>query len=120
MKAVVAYCRSASEPQRGPSPLLAQAQALGDARPEITEVYMDAGASGLMLERPALQRLITDCRVGRIATVVVQDPEDLSRDTGQLIALLQIFQKAGVRVEFAAAGDPVRDLRLSASGFTGL
>jgi DNA invertase Pin-like site-specific DNA recombinase len=120
MKAIVAYCRSACEPQGGPSPVLAQAQALCDDKPEIRQVYMDAGVSGLTLERPALQQLIVDCRAGKIATAVVQDPEHLSRDTGQLIALLQIFQKAGVRVEFAAAGDPVRDLRLSASGFTGL
>ena len=58
--------------------------------------------SGVTLERPELQRLIADCRAGRIGTVVTKDRERLSRDIGQLIALLDIFQKTGVRVEYSA------------------
>jgi DNA invertase Pin-like site-specific DNA recombinase len=38
---------------------------------------------------------------GKIKTVVTKDPDRLSRDTSQLIALLLIFWKAGVRVEFS-------------------
>jgi hypothetical protein len=61
--------------------------------------------------------VIADCRAGKIATVIVQDPERLSRDTGQLLALLQIFQEAGVHVEFDTGDDPVIDLGLSVSRF---
>jgi DNA invertase Pin-like site-specific DNA recombinase len=118
MKAIVVYCRSACEPQGVPSPVLAQAQALRDARPETSHVYMDAGVSGLTLERPALQRLIADCRTGKIAAVTVQHPDRLSYDARQLLTILQIFQEAGVRVEFATASDPRLDPNLSASGFT--
>jgi DNA invertase Pin-like site-specific DNA recombinase len=103
MKAVVAYCRSACEPQRGASNALAQAAALRDARPEISQVYMDAGVSGITLERPALQHLIADCRTGKISTVVVQDRERLSRDNEQLAVLLRIFHDAGVRVDFSTS-----------------
>ena len=63
--------------------------------------YADAGVSGVTLERPELQRLIADCRAGRIGTLVTKDPDRLSRDTGQLIALLHIFQATGVGVEFS-------------------
>ena len=64
-------------------------------------MYIDPGVSGVTLERPELQRLIADCRAGKIATVVTKDPARLSRDTSQLIALLHIFGKAGVNVEFS-------------------
>ena len=60
---------------------------------------MNTGASGCTLDKPELQRLIADCRAGRIGTVITRDPDRLSRDNGQLIALLHIFQKGGVRVE---------------------
>jgi DNA invertase Pin-like site-specific DNA recombinase len=119
MKAVVAYCRSACAPQCDASNALASASALRDARPEISHVYMDAGESGISLERPALQRLIGDCLAGKIAAVVVRDAARLSRDRDRLAALLRIIQDAGVHVEFAAGADPLLDLGLSASSFTG-
>jgi DNA invertase Pin-like site-specific DNA recombinase len=62
---------------------------------------MDPGVSGSTLDRPDLQRLIADCRAGKIGTVITQDPERLSRDTGQLRASLHIFQTTGVGVEFS-------------------
>jgi site-specific DNA recombinase len=68
----------------------------------ISAAYADAGVSGVTLDRPELQRLIADCRAGRIGTIVTRDPDRLSRDMGQLIALLHIFLKAGVHVEFSA------------------
>jgi DNA invertase Pin-like site-specific DNA recombinase len=67
----------------------------------IREMYMDAGVGGATLDRLALQKLLADCRAGRVGTVLVQDPDRLSRDTGQLIELLGTFLKAGVRVEFS-------------------
>jgi hypothetical protein len=55
-------------------------------------------------------RILADCRAGKIATVIVQDPERLSRRADQLAALLRTFNDAKVRVELATGGDPVRDL----------
>jgi DNA invertase Pin-like site-specific DNA recombinase len=60
----------------------------------IRETYIDPGVSGVTLDRPALQRLIADCRVGKIGTVVTKDHARLSRDTAQLFALLHIFAAA--------------------------
>jgi DNA invertase Pin-like site-specific DNA recombinase len=103
MKTVVAYCRSGYEPPRGPSPVQDQAHAIRQYALSkglsIHETYSDAGASGISGNRPELRRLIADCKAGKIGTVVAQDPERLSRDTGQLMALLDVFRTTGVRVE---------------------
>ena len=54
---------------------------------------MDACASGVTLIRPALQQL-----AGKIGVVLTKDPDRLSRDKKQLIALLYRFRHCGVRV----------------------
>jgi site-specific DNA recombinase len=114
MRNVVAYCRSACEPHRGPSAVRRQAQAIRQYAKgrglAIRSIYMDAGVSGCSLDRPDLQRLIADCRAGKIGTIITQDPDRLSRDTSQLLALLHIFEKTGVRVEF---GTPEGRTRLA-------
>jgi site-specific DNA recombinase len=106
MRTVVAYCRSACEPQRGPSAVRRQVRAIRQYAKgkglTIRSVYTDPGVSGVTLDRPDLQRLIADCRIGKIATIITQDPERLSRDTAQLFALLHIFQTTDVRVEFSS------------------
>jgi DNA invertase Pin-like site-specific DNA recombinase len=108
MKRVVAYCRSASEPQGGPSAVQKQAQAiLSDVQRGVSLVYVDAGVSGIAPERPALQQLIADCLAGKIATIVTQDPERLSRDSTKLLVLLDIFREADVRVEFITGGERI-------------
>jgi len=113
MRNVVAYCRSAWEPQ-GPSAVRRQARAIRQYAKgkglTIQSIYMDPGVSGSSLDRPDLQRLIADCHAGKIGTIITQDPERLSRDTSELLALLHIFQKAGVRVEF---GTPEGRTRLA-------
>jgi DNA invertase Pin-like site-specific DNA recombinase len=79
--------------------------------------YADAGVSGVTLDRPALQQLIADCRAGKIGAVITKDPDRLSRDTRQLIALLQIFRSTGVRVEYSTRegqGDTLLESVLSA------
>ncbi len=104
MRNVVAYCRSAWEPQRGPSAVSRQARAIRQYATErglaIQSIYIDSGVSGSSLDRSELQRLIADCHAGKIGTIITQDPERLSRDTSQLLALLHILQKAGVRIDF--------------------
>ena len=104
MKAVVAYCRTAWEPQGGPPAVHTQARAIRRYAVRqglaIREMYMDPRMRGISLERPELQRLIADSHAGKIGAVLVTDPERLSRHTGKLIALLDIFRKTGVHVEF--------------------
>ena len=107
MKTVVVYFRSACEPLHGPSPVRGQARELRRYAKSrgvvIRETYMDHAASGMTLDKPGLQKLIADCHAGKIGTVLMKDPERLSRDTGQLIALLDIFRETGVHVEFTTS-----------------
>ena len=111
MKAVDAYCRSGWDPRDGRSSVLSQAHELrryaGRRGLTIRRAYTDRATSGMTLDRSELGKLIADCRAGKIGTIVTTDPERLSRDTGQLVELHDIFRKTGVRVEFTtAAGWP--------------
>ena len=106
MKEVVACCRVACAKQSDPSAeVQLQEQMIrryADARGlTICETYLDAGVSGGTLERPALQRLLADCRAGKIGAVITQDPERLSRDPLRLIAVLESFLEDGVNVKFS-------------------
>ena len=56
--------------------------------------------SGATLNRPQLRKLIADCRTGKVGTVLTQDPDRLSRDLPQLLAVLHMFKMEGVRLEF--------------------
>ena len=106
MKNVAAYCRTAWASQSDPlSGVKLQSQEIRRYAKAhglvIRETYMDAGVSGMTLEQPELQRLMKDCRAGKIGTVVTQDSERLSRYTGQLIVVLHVLLEAGVCIEFS-------------------
>ena len=102
MKEAVAYCRVARAKQSDPSAEVQMARRYADVRGLIIcETYLDAGVSGATLERPALQRLLADCRAGKIGTVITQDLERLSRNPLSLIAVLESFLEDGVNVEFS-------------------
>jgi site-specific DNA recombinase len=66
----------------------------------VLETYKDVGVSGATLNRPQLQKLIADCWAGKVGKVLTQDPDRLSRDLPQLLALLRMFKTEGVRLEF--------------------
>jgi site-specific DNA recombinase len=104
MRAAVAYCRSAVEAQGTPSSTRRQAAALARYatrhRLKLRGTYIDAGVSGATLERPALRQLLADCRAGKVHTVLIRDPDRLSRNSDHLLLLLAKFQAAGVRLEF--------------------
>jgi site-specific DNA recombinase len=104
MRVAVAYCRSAVETQGTPSSSRRQAGALARYatrhRLKVRATYIDAGVSGATLERPALGQLLADCRAGKVRTVLIRDPDRLSRNSDHLLLLLAKFQAAGVRLEF--------------------
>jgi site-specific DNA recombinase len=66
----------------------------------VSETYKDVGVSGATLNRPQLRKLIADCRTGKVGTVLTQDPDRLSRDLPQLLAILHMFKTESVRLEF--------------------
>ncbi len=58
--------------------------------------YDDGGYSGGSLERPALQRLLSDIEAGRIDVVVVYKVDRLTRALSGFAKLVEVFDRRGV------------------------
>ncbi len=59
-------------------------------------MYDDGGISGGTMERPALQRLLTDIAAGRIDTVVVYKVDRLTRSLADFAKIVDAFDAKGV------------------------
>lgn len=59
---------------------------------ELTQVYDDEGFSGGNLERPALHRLLTDAREGRVDVIVFYKIDRLTRSLADFVRLMDAFQ----------------------------
>lgn len=62
--------------------------------------YIDDGYSGEFLERPALDRLRDDIRAGLIHTVIMYDPDRMSRNLTNQLILADEFEKYRVKLRF--------------------
>jgi site-specific DNA recombinase len=62
----------------------------------LPEMYDDGGISGGTLERPALQRLLSDIGAGRIDTVVVYKVDRLTRSLNDFAKIVDAFDAKGV------------------------
>jgi DNA invertase Pin-like site-specific DNA recombinase len=62
----------------------------------IAERYDDGGYTGGNLDRPALQRLITDMEAGRVDCVMVYKIDRLSRSLLDFARLMDVFERHGV------------------------
>jgi site-specific DNA recombinase len=105
-KLVVAYCRVSTleqkknglgvEIQVRDATLFAQNQGMF-----IDEFYRDEGESGVLEDRPQLKRLLHQCRLHRVGTVIIPSLDRLSRDVRIAENLFWRFQRYGVRVLIA-------------------
>lgn len=72
---------------------------------ELADIYADEGITGTeMKKRDELNRLITDCRKGKIDRVIVKSVSRLVRNTEELLVLLRLFKDPGVSVYFEEQG----------------
>ena len=62
----------------------------------LPDFYDDGGYSGGNIERPALQKLLTDIKAGKINTVVVYKIDRLTRSLIDFSKLVEIFDQYGV------------------------
>ena len=62
----------------------------------VSQRYDDPAFSGGSLERPALQRLLTDIDAGRVNVIVVYKIDRLTRSLADFAKLVEIFDKKGV------------------------
>jgi site-specific DNA recombinase len=58
----------------------------------IPDRYDDGAFSGASLERPALQRLLTDIRAGKIDIVLVYKVDRLTRSLADFAKLIELFE----------------------------
>lgn len=69
------------------------------------EIYEDKGYSGTKDARPALKRLMADCRAGKVRTVICWKLDRLFRSLRHLINTLDEFSRLGL--EFVALRDSI-------------
>ena len=62
----------------------------------IHDRYDDGAFSGSSLDRPALQRLLTEVRAGKIDTIVVYKVDRLTRSLGDFAKLVELFDQHSV------------------------
>jgi DNA invertase Pin-like site-specific DNA recombinase len=62
----------------------------------VADHYDDGGFSGGTLERPALQRLLTDVQAGKVDCIVVYKIDRLTRALMDFSKLVDLFEKHGV------------------------
>jgi DNA invertase Pin-like site-specific DNA recombinase len=62
----------------------------------VPDRYDDGGLSGASLDRPALQKLLTDVRAGKITIVVVYKVDRLTRSLADFAKLVELFDEHGV------------------------
>src|SRR6266852_3615031 len=62
----------------------------------VADRYDDGGYTGGSLERPALQKLLTDLKAGKIDCVVIYKVDRLSRSLLDFARLMEIFERQGV------------------------
>ena len=60
------------------------------------DAYDDGGISGGTLERPAVQRLFEEIRVGRVDVVVVYKVDRLTRSLADFSRIVELFDAQGV------------------------
>ena len=63
---------------------------------EICSEYTDSGISGTREKRPALDRLLSDCRRRRVDAVVVYRYDRFARSLRQLVNALEEFRSLGI------------------------
>lgn len=72
---------------------------------ELADIYADEGITGTeMKKRDELNRLITDCKKGKVDRVIVKSVSRLARNTEELLMLLRLFKDLGVSVYFEEQG----------------
>ena len=103
---VAAYCRVSSDSSDQLNSFMAQlnyytALISGKETWELVDLYADEGISGTSAEkRPDFQRLLSDCRRGRIDKVLVKSISRFARNTRDCLETIRELKSIGVGVYF--------------------
>jgi len=69
------------------------------------EIYEDKGFSGTKRDRPALKRMLNDCRSKKISRVVIYKLDRLARSLKDLLEMVYLFKES--EVEFISVKDSI-------------
>lgn len=102
---VAAYARVSSDKDAAFHSLEAQTEYYEDyvaAHPdwELVSIYSDNGISGTITKRPEFQRMLEDCRAGKIDLVVTKSVTRFARNTVVLLETVRELKKLGVDCYF--------------------
>ena len=123
---VAAYCRVSSDSSDQLHSYAAQIRYYTDMIQnhdgwELVDVYADEGITGTRMDkREDLNRLLTDCRKGKIDKVLVKSISRFARNTRDCLASLRELSRLGVSVQFEKenidTGTLTTELMVSVSG----
>jgi len=107
---VAAYCRVSSDSSDQMNSFAAQLNyytTLISSKENwtLTDIYADAGISGTSAEkRPDFQRLLSDCRKGRVDKILVKSISRFARNTVNCLKIIRELKAIGVGVCFEEQG----------------
>ena len=123
---VAAYCRVSSDSSDQLHSYAAQIRYYTDMIQnhdgwELVDVYADEGITGTRMDkREDLNRLLTDCRKGKIDKVLVKSISRFARNTRDCLASLRELSRLGVSIQFEKenidTGTLTTELMVSVSG----
>ncbi len=97
MKRAAIYARVSTHNGQNPEMQLNEVRAYCERRQwAIAGEYVDTGISGSKEHRPALDRLLVDCRRRRVDAVVVYRYDRFARSVRQLVNALEEFRSLGI------------------------
>ena len=112
------YCRVSSDSTDQLHSFAAQIRYYSDyakKHPEyqLADIYADEGITGTeMKKRDELNRLIADCRKGKVDRFIVKSVSRLARNTEELLVLLRMCKEIGVSVYFEEQGIDTEKLNM--------
>jgi len=104
-KRVAAYARISKEVGRSLDSLSTQVSYYSEyiqsrIEWEYVGVYVDSGESGAKYNRGEFQRLLTDCRAGKIDIVLTKSISRFARDVVHLLETTRELKSLGIEVRF--------------------
>ncbi len=72
---------------------------------ELVDIYADEGLTGTdMSKRDELNRLLRDCKLGKVDRIIVKSVSRFARNTEELLVTLRMLKEIGVSVYFEEQG----------------
>lgn len=107
---LAAYCRVSSDSEDQLHSFAAQIRYYSDYaknHPEysLVDIYADEGLSGTsMQKRDELNRMLRDCKRGKIDRIVTKSVSRFARNTHELLTMLRMLKEMGISVYFEEQG----------------